>query len=432
MCGIHYEHIKLVYKIGPSYVSIPTSYRTIRYILGVKIVAFFDKTRKRKRLEKLLLNGKGLTSDEKKLFVELTGTDPNDFFLDHLMNSQFDAIVNAERHYKIKGLVFRRDMDGFYYFSNKFLTNNAERYCLTDWEWNGPMYKTTATTVGSSVSESQTNGRLSGGMSGFGLGKSVNGVNFSLMSGQLSGEIGMNTKTQGHSKSVTSTHLNEMYVPCVLKFISLTTGKTRYESVPCTSDDMKLIWGLDYTEDAFMPKQQEKYAEIQRRIAMAVSDSDDELLNEIKALINKQPEMSKRVTLVTLLMLNYRVYDFDKIKRIIYRLGMQGLVSDIFSDDIRQEAVESNSAVEPQQEEGDPLLHEAVKLAIETGSISTSTVQRRLSVGYARAARIIDQLEQSGIISSANGSKPRGVLVSHADMIGALGGKQEDIDDEEK
>ena len=44
-------------------------------------------------------------------------------------------------------------------------------------------------------------------------------------------------------------------------------------------------------------------------------------------------------------------------------------------------------------------------------------VQRRLGVGYSRAGRIIDQMEARGIISPANGSKPRDVLVSHADMI---------------
>lgn len=50
------------------------------------------------------------------------------------------------------------------------------------------------------------------------------------------------------------------------------------------------------------------------------------------------------------------------------------------------------------------------------GKISTSMVQRRLGVGYSRAGRIIDQMEARGIISGANGSKPRDVLVSHADL----------------
>ena len=44
-------------------------------------------------------------------------------------------------------------------------------------------------------------------------------------------------------------------------------------------------------------------------------------------------------------------------------------------------------------------------------------IQRRLGVGYSRAGRIIDQMEARGIVSPPNGSKPRDVLVSHADML---------------
>ena len=53
-----------------------------------------------------------------------------------------------------------------------------------------------------------------------------------------------------------------------------------------------------------------------------------------------------------------------------------------------------------------------LELACELGQISTAMVQRRLKVGYARAGRIIDQMEMRGIISGANGSKPREVLIS--------------------
>ena len=62
-----------------------------------------------------------------------------------------------------------------------------------------------------------------------------------------------------------------------------------------------------------------------------------------------------------------------------------------------------------EKDDGDELLPEAINLALELGQISTAMIQRRLKVGYARAGRIIDQMEMRGLISGANGSKPREV-----------------------
>ena len=59
----------------------------------------------------------------------------------------------------------------------------------------------------------------------------------------------------------------------------------------------------------------------------------------------------------------------------------------------------------------DELVIKAMELAFEKGQISTSTVQRRLRLGYARAGRIIDEMEERGYISPADGSKPRTVLI---------------------
>lgn len=66
--------------------------------------------------------------------------------------------------------------------------------------------------------------------------------------------------------------------------------------------------------------------------------------------------------------------------------------------------------------DADELLPKAIEIALASGQISTSMVQRRLGVGYARAGRIIDQMEVRGIISGADGSKPRNVLVSQEDF----------------
>ena len=67
------------------------------------------------------------------------------------------------------------------------------------------------------------------------------------------------------------------------------------------------------------------------------------------------------------------------------------------------------------EEYDDPLYNDIVDFAIETGKISSSLVQRRFKVGYNRAARIIDLLEERGIIGPQNGSKPREVLVKLGD-----------------
>ena len=57
-------------------------------------------------------------------------------------------------------------------------------------------------------------------------------------------------------------------------------------------------------------------------------------------------------------------------------------------------------------------VNDAIETVIETGQASTSYIQRKFKVGYARAGRIIDQMEERGIISGYQGSKPREVLMS--------------------
>ena len=65
----------------------------------------------------------------------------------------------------------------------------------------------------------------------------------------------------------------------------------------------------------------------------------------------------------------------------------------------------------------DELLMDAIECVVEAGQASTSMIQRRLKVGYARAGRIIDELEQRGIIGPHEGSKPRQVLITRQQMI---------------
>lgn len=64
------------------------------------------------------------------------------------------------------------------------------------------------------------------------------------------------------------------------------------------------------------------------------------------------------------------------------------------------------------KEEIDPFLMEAIELVVETKQVSTPFIQRRFKIGYERAGKIVDQMEERGIISSYQGSKPREILVS--------------------
>ena len=73
-----------------------------------------------------------------------------------------------------------------------------------------------------------------------------------------------------------------------------------------------------------------------------------------------------------------------------------------------KEAQESSAS----DDDADELLNDAIETVIETGQASTSFIQRRFKVGYARAGRIIDQMEERGIISGYQGSKPREVLMT--------------------
>ncbi len=67
--------------------------------------------------------------------------------------------------------------------------------------------------------------------------------------------------------------------------------------------------------------------------------------------------------------------------------------------------------------DGDPMLRPAIQLAVESGKISTSLIQRRLQLGYGRAAKLIDAMEQMGIVSAPQGQKPRDVLISKAEYM---------------
>jgi S-DNA-T family DNA segregation ATPase FtsK/SpoIIIE len=67
-------------------------------------------------------------------------------------------------------------------------------------------------------------------------------------------------------------------------------------------------------------------------------------------------------------------------------------------------------------EEVDEYLDQAIEMVVNDGQASVSYIQRKFRVGYARAARIIDQLEKRGIVGGHEGSKPRKVLITKEEL----------------
>ena len=80
----------------------------------------------------------------------------------------------------------------------------------------------------------------------------------------------------------------------------------------------------------------------------------------------------------------------------------------------------------------DDLLPDAVRVVMESGQASISMIQRRLRVGYARAARLVDIMEQKKIVSGFDGSKPRRLLISQAEYAQMFGGADQAIQEDEE
>lgn len=103
-----------------------------------------------------------------------------------------------------------------------------------------------------------------------------------------------------------------------------------------------------------------------------------------------------------------------------------------YDDNIMLE-IERQAAIEKQQRTGvpeeeasadDPMLKEAIRVVVELGQASTSLLQRKLKLGYARAARIIDQMEERGIIGGYEGAKPRQVLITKEQLMEMQAGEE--------
>ena len=91
--------------------------------------------------------------------------------------------------------------------------------------------------------------------------------------------------------------------------------------------------------------------------------------------------------------------------------GKPNYIDEILSGDATEEILLPGETSEDGDEESDPLYDEAVSFVIETGKVSVSSVQRKLRVGYNRAARLVEQMETSGIVSAPGHNGAREVLV---------------------
>ena len=99
----------------------------------------------------------------------------------------------------------------------------------------------------------------------------------------------------------------------------------------------------------------------------------------------------------------------QETERLVTRLKEQGVAQ--YDETVLQVVEEEPEVLEGGEEEYDEKYDEAVAVVTETGQASISMVQRRLRVGYNRAARMIEIMEREGIVGPADGSRPREVLV---------------------
>ena len=112
----------------------------------------------------------------------------------------------------------------------------------------------------------------------------------------------------------------------------------------------------------------------------------------------------------------------EEIERVVSFVKSTGEVQ--YSDEVMQKIEESVQEKErkgasgapdmPEEDDSDELLPAAVEVILETGQASVSMLQRRLKLGYSRAARLVDQMEERGYVGPFEGSKPRQLLITKA------------------
>jgi S-DNA-T family DNA segregation ATPase FtsK/SpoIIIE len=162
-------------------------------------------------------------------------------------------------------------------------------------------------------------------------------------------------------------------------------------------------------------------ANVPSRIAFAVSSQTDSRVildqNGAEALLGMGDMLFSPVGSSRLQRIQGAFIDESEIEALTDDWRLQGEPE--FREELLEEAepeVEESGSDPDFDPDEDPLLSDAIRLVAEMGTASTSMLQRRLRLGYTRAGRLIDMLERRGVISGYEGSKPRQVLISEADV----------------
>lgn len=159
-------------------------------------------------------------------------------------------------------------------------------------------------------------------------------------------------------------------------------------------------------------------ANIPSRIAFAVASQIDSRtildMSGAEKLLGKGDMLYKPMGENTPLRIQGNFISDDEIERVIAYTSKEQVAS--YDESITQmnqntESISTAGVGGRDTSEDDPLYNEIVDFAIETGKVSASLLQRRFRLGYNRAARIVDLLEERGVIGPQNGSKPREVLI---------------------
>lgn len=158
-------------------------------------------------------------------------------------------------------------------------------------------------------------------------------------------------------------------------------------------------------------------ANIPSRIAFAVSSHIDSrtILDTggAEKLLGKGDMLYHPIGLPKPIRIQGTLISDDEIKRVVDNIKAQQIEIKFGK---QNEIINEIDKAPNQDEDVDEFLEQAIEMVVSDGQASASYIQRKFKVGYARAARIIDQLEERGIVSGHEGSKPRKVLITKEEL----------------